>query len=80
VRPASKAERVAFTRGFGMACADLARDHGEDTLAEFLLEGAGYTLADMEAAGMEPYDLVVLTPIFAEIADRARRTQAARRR
>jgi hypothetical protein len=46
-----------FVRGFGIACATMARDHGEETLAFYLMEGAGYRYTDFVQAGLEAYDL-----------------------
>lgn len=78
MRPATQLERHAFTRGFAIACANLAREHGEDQLAEYLLENAGYKLADLKEAGVESYDLRVLRPLMENITARETSNQVSR--
>lgn len=69
-------ERDAFTCGFAVACANLCKDHGEDALAEFLLEDAGMDRARLRAAGVEAGDMASLKVALDAIADRARKGAA----
>jgi hypothetical protein len=57
----SDRERDAFTRGYMCACAGLARDHGEDTLAEYLMGEAGFTIELAKRVKLDPYDLEPLS-------------------
>jgi hypothetical protein len=59
---ARHARRVANLRlqGIATACAVLARDHGEPDDAAMVLDSLGLTVADLEAAGADPYDLEAL--------------------
>lgn len=56
---ARHARRVANLRlqGIAGACAVLARDHGEPDDAAMVLHSLNITIADLEAAGADPYDL-----------------------
>lgn len=63
-------ERRAFVCGYAAATAVMARDHHEEAYAEFLLEGAGLTLADLKDARVDPYDLAPLRPILKDLARR----------
>lgn len=62
-----------FTAGYGAACAGLARDHGEDDLAAYLLTDSGIPLEDFEACGLEAYDLDVIRKLFADNPQAGRR-------
>lgn len=65
--------KVTLAAGYGLAVAGLARDHGEDQLAGFLLDDSGMTLAEFEAAGMDEYDLAELRKLFAAGSGRVAR-------
>jgi predicted ATP-grasp superfamily ATP-dependent carboligase len=58
-------EKRGFIRGFAAALAQVAREHGEDAIAGYILADSGYTLADFEAAQVDDYDLDVLRPLLA---------------
>jgi len=51
--------RVEKLRLQGIACAlgELARAHMEPDLAQGVLESLGLSVADLEAAGAEPFDV-----------------------
>lgn len=53
-----------FTAGFGVAVANLARDHDEDVLAGHLLDDSGFKFEDFENCGLEEYDLGVIRALF----------------
>jgi hypothetical protein len=52
--------------GFTLAAVNLARDHGEDVTARALLDGAGYTLAMIEADGHDDDDLTLIRAMFSD--------------
>jgi hypothetical protein len=66
VSPATidRVERVANLRLQGIAAAlgELARTHMEPDLAASVLHSLGLTVADLEAAGADAYDLEPLRP------------------
>ena len=49
-------------QGIACALAELADAHLEEDLAGMVLQSLGYTLADLKAAGADPYDLERLQP------------------
>lgn len=68
-------DKTAFNAGFAMACAILAKDHGEDALAYQLLDGAGIDLAAIMAAGLDREDRMTLCKVL--IDNRPRRDRSA---
>ncbi len=58
-------DKKSFTAGFFLACVNLSKDHGEDTLAFYLLQEGGFVEADAKAAGLEAEDLAEVRKIFA---------------
>jgi enoyl-CoA hydratase/carnithine racemase len=61
----SRAERsVGFTAGFCVACVELARTHGEDQLAAYLLADSGITYEQAKAAGLDDDDMAVLKSLL----------------
>jgi hypothetical protein len=50
----------ARLQGIAAACAVLARDHGEPDDAAMVLDSLGLTIADLETAGADAYDLEAL--------------------
>ena len=55
-------------QGIACALAELAGPHMEPDLAEGVLESLGLTLADLEAAGADAYDLDMLREAFKAVA------------
>ncbi len=53
-----------FTAGFAVACSILAKEHGHDDLAGFLINDAGITMKQMQEAGVDPADIEVLKPLI----------------
>lgn len=51
-------------QGIAAACAVLARDYGEPDDAATVLNHLGLTVAVLEAAGADPYDLEPSKPNF----------------
>lgn len=55
-RPANPTANLRL-QGIAVTLGTLARDHMEPDLAAMVLDSLGVTLADLEAAGADPYDL-----------------------
>ena len=66
----------AFNAGFAMACAILAKDHGEDSLAYQLLDGAGLGLDQLVAMRLDVDDLATLLQVIHQNAPRRARESA----
>lgn len=61
----AEAKKDAFTHGYLIAVSNLAGAHGEDVLAEYLIdEHGGVTLDDLARLGMSEYDVANLTPLL----------------
>ena len=52
-----KAADRHWLRGYAAALAAAARGWNEHGMVEMIMKGDGISLSDMEAAGVEPYDL-----------------------
>lgn len=63
----TEAERNAWNAGFGIACAELAKTHGEGVHAAYLIRDAGLTLDDFRAAGIEHDDIATLQDAMAQV-------------
>jgi hypothetical protein len=62
------AERRGFLRGFVVAVANLVRLHGSIVEASDVLTGAGIRWPDIQALGLEEYDMGQLRQVRREIA------------
>lgn len=69
------AKQKAWTAGFGVAVANLARDHMEEQLAGFLLGDSGIPQQAFEQSGLDAYDMAVIKKLF-ETDDYVRRKAA----
>lgn len=50
--------------GYGLACAEIVRLHGEPTIAADVINASGFSLEDFKAAGLDPYDLGEIKKLF----------------
>ncbi|MDY6960281.1 MAG: hypothetical protein SV862_00055 [Pseudomonadota bacterium] len=57
--------RLGFVRGFATALAEVIRLHGEDTVVADVMKSSAISVEDMEAAGVEAYDLDEIRKAFA---------------
>jgi hypothetical protein len=75
-RPANPTANLRL-QGIAAALGTLARDHMEPHLAAMVLSSLGVTVADLEAAAADPYDLEPLKAIDCGGADFDRGTGKA---
>lgn len=59
--------RQVFEAGYATACANLARDHGETTLAAYLLQTAGLDVSRIETVLTDTADIRELWLTLEEI-------------
>lgn len=68
-----------FVRGYAAALSTMVFLHGDSTEVCDALKAAGlYSVADARRAGIESYDLQILTPALRSIAAREKRLRNSR--
>ncbi len=66
LRPVARSKRHGFVAGFTVACAELAKTHGEGSLAKMLWVDSGLTLDEARVAGVDPDDLQTIRDALAD--------------
>ncbi len=61
-----------FVAGYALAVANIMHTHGDDTIAEDVLNEGGITLAQVKSLGLTEFDMKVLRKLFREIARKSK--------